>query len=165
MANVNKSFDALVAEVSAAVRKEVTENLKSVIGKISAAVAELESHIHAPSGRGGAGKKRRGRPVGSGKKAAPKARRSGGKRSPRGALQAAVRSVLQEAKKPVKLSHIRDGVLKHATFKGRDPKTLYTMIVFAVKKMPEVTKNAAGLYGLGGRGASAPAKGRKKAGG
>lgn len=151
MADLSKSLDSLVANMGEMVRREISSGLRPVLRKLSEAVAELESKLDAAEAA--SGKKRRGRPAGSGaKKTARAGARKGGTRSPRGALQQVVRDVLGASGKPMKLSEIRDGVLKDPVFKGRDPKTLYTMIVFAVKKMPEVKKTAGGLYGVGSKG-------------
>jgi hypothetical protein len=91
----------------------------------------------------------------------------GAKRTPRGALQSAIKDVIAANGKPMKFSQIRDGVLKQPLFKGRDPKTLYTMIVLAVKKMPEVSKTPAGTYALSGKTAKTtkPAKKAARRGG
>lgn len=164
MAGTKKSVDAFVAEVTAAARAEALAGLREPVKNLSKAVAALEAAIE-----GAAGRKRRGRPPGSkaAKKAGKKAGRKpskgkGGKRTPRGALQAAIKNVLAKSGEPMKLARIKDGVLNTATFRGRNPKTLYTMIVIAAQKMPEVKKTADGLYKLGGKGAGKVAK--KKAG-
>lgn len=159
MSDLVKSLGTLVSDMGQAARKEISESLRPALKKLGEALEELEAKLEAAVKSGAAGRKRRGRPVGSGKKKAAKktarkGARRGAKRSPRGALQAAVREVLEKGRKPLKLSQIRDGVLKTATFKDREPKTLYTMIVFAVKKMPEVRKTAGGLYALEAKAAT-----------
>lgn len=165
MAGPKQSIDAFVAEVAAGARAEALAGLREPVKNLSKAVAALEAAIEGASGR-----KRRGRPPGSkaAKKTAKKAGRKpsagkGGKRTPRGALQAAIKSVMAKSGEPMKLARIKDGVLKTATFRGRNPKTLYTMIVIAAQKMPEVRKTADGRYALGGKGAAKASK-KKKAG-
>lgn len=161
MADLTKSIDSLVSDMSEAARKEVADGLRPALRKLGEALAELEAGLDAvskPSGR-----KRRGRPPGSGRKTAKPGAKAGRKRTPRGALQEVIRDVLGKSGKALKLSQIRDGVLKSSTFKGRDPKTLYKMIVFAVKKMPDVSRTSAGLYGL--KAGKRPSKKMKSAGG
>lgn len=165
MSDLAKSLDSLVADMGDAARKEISGSLRPVLKKLSDALQELEAKLDAAEKGAASGRKRRGRPPGSGrKKAATRGAKRGSKRTPRGALQNAIKDVLGKGSKPLKLSQIRDGVLKQPMFRGRDPKTLYTMIVLAVKKMPDVSKTAAGTYALGGKGAKSTKKGatRKK---
>ncbi len=164
MSDLIKSLDSLVADMGHVARKEISDTLRPVLRKLSDALDELEALLgdseKAPAKTG----KRRGRPPGSGKKAAaPKTTKRGAKRTPRGALQSAIKDVLAKNGKPMKFSQIREGVLKNPQFKGRDPKTLYTMIVLAVKKMPEVNKTPAGTYALGAKSGKT-AKAAKSAG-
>ena len=141
MSKIAQSADALIAEVQTAVRHDLQANLSPILRRLVDAMQDLE---RALDGRG-PGSGRRGRASGTaGKKRAGR----GGKRTPRGALQAEVKKIVVEASGPLKLSQMRDKVLRTKMFKGRDPKTLYTMVVFVVNKMPEIKKNAAGLYGL-----------------
>lgn len=163
MSDLSKSLDSLVADMGDAARKEVSSSLRPALKKLSDALEELEAKLDAAEKGATGGRKKRGRPAGSGsKKAAKRGAKRGSKRTPRGALQSAIKDVLDKSGKSLKLSQIRDGVLKQPMFKGRDPKTLYTMIVLAVKKMPEVSKTAAGTYALGAKGAK-PAKAAKTA--
>lgn len=140
MSKIAQSADSLVAEVQAAVRHDLQANLSPILGRLTDAVQDLE---RALDGRGS----RSGRRRAAGSVGKNRARR-GGKRTPRGALQAEVKRIVEGASGPLKLSQMRDEVLRTKMFKGRDPKTLYTMVVFVVNKMPEIKKNAAGLYGL-----------------
>jgi hypothetical protein len=157
MSDLTKSLDSLVADMGDAARKEISGSLRPVLKKLSDALEELEAKLDAAEKGATRGRKKRGRPAGSGrKKAAKRGAKRGSKRTPRGALQSAIKDALGGGKS-LKLSQIRDSVLKQPLFKGRDPKTLYTMIVLAVKKMPEVSKTSAGTYKLGAKG-SGPAK-------
>lgn len=162
MSDLVKSLGTLVSDMGHAARKEITDSLRPALKKLSEALNEIESRLQAAE-RASSGKKKRGRPVGSGRKAGEKAgtkkgAKRGSKRAPRGALESAVREVLGRSGKPMKLSQIRDGVIKNPVFRGRDPKTLYTMIVFATKKMPEVKKTAGGLYAIDAKGAGSKSK-------
>ena len=136
MADLSKSADALIDEVTDAVRKEMLDAMQPILRRMAIAATELEGVL------GGKRGKRRGRPPGRRGLAA------GRKRSPRGALKAAVGKAMTQSAEPMKLSQIRDRVMKTALFRNRNPKTLYTMIVFAVKKMPNVKKTAKGLYAI-----------------
>jgi hypothetical protein len=162
MAKATKSLDALIAEVSHAVREDLSSGLRAAVKKLSAAVTELEEKLEGAAGS----RKRAGRPAKRGRKAAGRGRKKatprarGAKRAPRGALQSAIKEAVGKAGKPQKLTQIRDAVLKHATFKGRDPKTLYTMIVLAIKKMPEVARTSTGHYALTGKSGKTAKPGR-----
>lgn len=152
MSDLSKSLDSLVADMGDAARKEVSSSLRPVLKKLSDALDELETKLEAVEKGTTRGRKKRGRPAKAGrKKAAKRGARRGAKRAPRGALQSAIKDALGKSGKPLKLSQIRDSVIKKPTFKSRDPKTLYTMIVLAVKKMPEVSKTASGAYSLSGK--------------
>lgn len=153
MKKISKSADYLIAEVQVAVREEILEAVIPIVERMTAATLELQNALS----RDGAAPRRPGRPRKNAAAGGLGARRPQ-KRSPRGALQAEVRAAMTKASKPLKLSEIRERVLKTRIFKGRDPKTLYTMIVFAVNKMPEVAKNADGRYGLHGAGAGNAAR-------
>jgi hypothetical protein len=163
MAKANKSLDDLIREVSRTAREEISAGLRSAVHKLGVAVAELEEKLEGVS----TSKRRAGRPAGKKKSTAAGKRKAAGgargaKRAPRGALQSAIKEAIDKAGKPQKLSQIRDSVLKHATFRGRDPKTIYTMIVLAIRKMPEVARTATGHYALSGKTAGS-AWGRKAA--
>lgn len=151
MADLSKSADALIEEVTEAVRKEMLDAMQPILRRMADAATELEGVLGGKRGR------RRGRPPG---RPAGRGRLGAGKkRSPRGALKAAVGKAMTQAAGPMKLSQIRDQVMKKALFRNRDPKTLYTMIVFVVKKMPNVKKTANGLYAIS---AASPKKRTKR---
>ena len=140
MADLSKSADALIEEVTEAVRREMLDAMQPILRRMAIAATELEGVL------GGKRGKRRGRPPGRPPGGGPLG--AGRKRSPRGALKAAVGKAMTQSADPMKLSQIRDQVMKTALFRNRNPKTLYTMIVFAVKKMPNVKKTAKGLYAI-----------------
>ena len=159
MENLRVSADSLIAEATEAVKAELLSQLAPITEKIASAVAELEKALcGAEKG------KRTGRPKKAVvSKTAPKRSK---KRTPRGALLSAVKDTLAGSETPLSLADIRNAILKTSTFKGHDPKTLYTQIAQAVKKIQGVKKSAAKKYTLKAAVAKAPAKkrGRKKAG-
>ena len=154
MAKLTKSADALISDVTDAVKSEMLETLQPILDRLSDAASELSSALKGGRPRRGRPpKKRRGRKAsasraagrrGGAKKGAGRPRR----RTPRGALQKSIGRVLKRASGAIKLSAIREQVLKTATFKGRNPKTLYTMIIVAIRKMPNVQRTPKGLYEL-----------------
>lgn len=160
MKKISKSADSLIAEVRMAVREDILTSVVPIVERMAAATLELQNALS----RDGAAPRRRGRPPKNAAAAGAGTPRPQ-KRSPRGALRTEVEAALTKAGTPLKLSEIRERVLKTRTFKGRDPKTLYTMIVFAVNKMPEIRKNADGRYGLHGAdaGKAARKQSRRKA--
>lgn len=159
MAKRSPAVDTLVADVTSAVRQELLEELRPILRKLNEATSELETALGGEGARAPR-KKSPGRPPkrGPGRPAKKAGARRGAQRTPRGALQDAVAKALRSSGKPMKLSEIRDEVMNQPMFRDRDPKTLYTMIVFAVKKMDNVRKTASGEYsiknGEGGGGAA-----------
>ena len=143
MADLTKSAGALIAEVRAAVSKELLESLRPIVRKMTEAAAELERSL------GGAGKPKAGRPGRKPKAAAtPKVARAKRKVNPRGSMQAAIREALQKSKGALRLSGLRDRVMENKLFKGRDRLALYNQIAGALKVMPDVVKTADKSYTL-----------------
>jgi hypothetical protein len=157
----SSSAGALIGELEGAVRRELLDGLRPALDSLTRAVGDLESALGDAKPRRGrppkaagsrAGAARRGRPPGrrrpgrpAKKKTAARKRRAASGRTPRGALAEAVRQTLASGG-PLKLSEIRDRLLKTSEFRGRNPKTLYIMIVVAVKKLADVQKTADGRY-------------------
>lgn len=169
MADLKKSADTLLAEMASAIRSDFARTLHPILRKIADAAAELERAL------GGTAPRRRGRPPKNAAAviAAPTGRRRGRppgarrKKAPRGALKAVILDVLKAAGTPLSLTGLRDGVIKHPLFSGRDPMTLYRQIVRDVQKIPKVRRGDDGRYGLGSgvvAAGSTPVKRRGKPG-
>ena len=99
MASLSKSADALIEEVTEAVRKEMHDAMQPILRRMAVAATELEGVLGGKRGR------RRGRPPGRSGLGAVR------KRSPRGALKAAVGKAMSQSADPMKLSQIRDRVI------------------------------------------------------
>lgn len=158
MANLTKSADVLIAEISTSVKSDLYQAIEPIAKRIMDAVSDLQKALGSgksvsvqakPASAG----KRRGRPPKGAAKARPAAavaavavgKKGPRKRGPRGALQAEVRSILRKSG-AMKISQLRDEILKSSTFKGRDPKSLYTQIVQAINKSDDISKTAQGTY-------------------
>ena len=156
MADLTKSADALISEVTATVKRELLSELLPITQRIAAASAELEKALSGKRGGARRGRKPGPKPgskrkkKGAAKAAAPAKAKRGrprkAKRNPRGALQECIRKALGGAKGGLTFAGIRDEVLKAPMFMGRNGKTLYTQIVQAVGKMTEVKKGANKKY-------------------
>ncbi|MBI3737210.1 hypothetical protein HY256_11960 [Candidatus Sumerlaeota bacterium] len=152
----------MIAVVSAQVRADVLSALRPFmehLGRASEALAEV---LGDGSGKV---KPKRGRPVGSGKKAGakPGPKKAGGTRTriKAEAWQAAIRSILKE-KGPLSRSDLRDQILKLPAFKGKNEGTVYNGIPVQAEKMKDVTVKEGGIYGLKG-GAMSGEKKKPKA--
>lgn len=141
---VNQTTSALIGALESNVRDEFLAAVRPAIENLTRAAAELEAALAAFGSPGGRRLNGRG-PVAASRGAGSGARAS---RSPRGSLNVAIRKALKRAGGPIRLSQIRDRALKNTHFKGRDPKTLYVMVVVAIKKMKDVEKTPDGLYQL-----------------
>lgn len=157
MADLTKSAGALIAEVRAAVSKELLESLRPIVKKMTEAAEDLERAL------GGMVKPKAGRPGRKAKAvAAPKVARGKRPINPRGSLQTAIREALQKAKAGLRLSNLCDQVLEDKRFKGRDKKGLYNQIAGALNVMTDVAKTADKSYTLASPADQAKAAGNKK---
>ncbi len=139
MAKHQRSAGELIAELSASMRRHVVQNLEPIVRKIAQAAGELEKALGAASEKGKSRAARSGvkKEAGTGK----------AQKVPRGSLPKAIRRVFAHTRGPLRLSQIRDGVLKQALYKGRKPKGLYVQILHGVRRMsPEITRTSDGRY-------------------
>ena len=153
MASSRQSLEELIAQVTEAVREDLFNALRPIIGELSQAVAALENALGDVAGtrprRGRTPKKRRGRPPGGA--GLLRTRRAGGRKrsrrlAPRGALRDTIRKALMRTSGSGSLIAIRDYVINTANFKGRDPMSLYRQIVRDIAKMDDVKKVSKGRY-------------------
>ena len=175
MADLSKSADSFLAEVSANVKKELYDVIAPITRKIADAVNELERALGAGKSPAvtssvAAAPARRGRKPGRPAKAAAAVKPAGrrgrppkvvaaaqpaakttakpGKRSARGAMQNDIRALLQKAGRPLSLTDLRNEIMKNAPFKGRNPNTVYTQIVQTIKRIPEIERTNDRKYRL-----------------
>ena len=153
MASSRQSLEGLIAQVTEAVREDLFNSLRPIVGELSQAVAALENALGDVAGtrprRGRPPKKRRGRPPGGA--GLLRTRRAGGRKrsrrlAPRGALRDTIRKALMRTSGSGSLIAIRDYVINTANFKGRDPMSLYRQIVRDIAKMDDVKKVSKGRY-------------------
>jgi len=161
MPNLTQSADGLIAEISRSVKSDLYAALSPITKRITDAVADLEKALSGSAAKPAKKAARRGRRLGRPPKAAAQAKpaakkaakaakpakgakRAAGKRGPRGALQAELRTIVSKANSPMTLTQMRDEMMKNSDFKKRDPKSLYTQIAQAVKKVPEIQKSGKG---------------------
>ncbi|MCL5269323.1 MAG: hypothetical protein M1457_01915 [bacterium] len=142
MAEATRSAEALIAQMKDAARKEVTEALRPIVAKLTQAVSDLDKALAATKQP-----VRRGPKPGRARKAAAPQRgrkpRLGAKTE---AMKDAIKKVLGSG--PMKLVGIQNELLKDKAFKKRSAKSVYVQIIRLIKRIPEVTKNADGLYAL-----------------
>lgn len=143
----------LIELLTRSAKDDLLSALGPVVGKLSEAIAELQSIL----GEGSASKRRGRKPAAArpGRKpavveAAPKGKR--GRRragnAPRGALKKAVMEILQKANKPLALSDIVEAVMKTEDFRGRNAKSIYNKVNADLSKAAEVQRVEKGVYAL-----------------
>lgn len=144
---MSEEMDELLEAVTRRARDELRESLAPIVARLAASVAELEAAL---GGGGAPPRRRRGRPKGGSAattRAPGKSARAPRKRPP-GELVRVLRELLAAAPGPTTLAELRDAILARPEYAGRDPKSVYTQTINALKKLPEAKKTPDG-YVLG----------------
>lgn len=143
MGQSNRVGNDFICQLDTAVRNEVAAEIEPIVDRIRRAAEDLERALGEVGAASGASQSRARSPKGPGSRSPAK---RVAKRTPRGTLQAVIRSALGGSSDAMRLAEIRDSLLADPRFRGRNPRALYTQIIHAIGLMQDIRKNESGLY-------------------